>query len=133
MTTYTPQEIIPWGEIHYIEDLLERLKAKIIADNAGGIMRRDAHAKMHGVVKAEFIIEPNLPEELQIGLFKEAKTYPAWIRFSNQSGSLSPDIERDIRGMAIKLMGVAGRKTPRRGKRRTNPWFYCHQHQRVRH
>lgn len=84
-------------------------------------MRRDAHAKMHGVVKAEFIIEPNLPEELQIGLFKEAKTYPAWIRFSNQSGSLSPDIERDIRGMAIKLMGVAGRKTARTGKRRTNP------------
>ncbi|MFA5924989.1 MAG: catalase family protein [Methylococcaceae bacterium] len=110
MTTHTPQETIPSGESHYIEDLLERLKTKIIADNAGGIMRRDAHAKMHGVVKAEFIIEPNLPEELQIGLFKEPKTYPAWIRFSNQSGSLSPDIERDIRGMAIKLMGVSGEK-----------------------
>jgi len=110
MTTHTPQETIPSGESNYIEDLLERLKTKIIADNAGGIMRRDAHAKMHGVVKAEFIIEPNLPEALQIGLFKEPKTYPAWIRFSNQSGSLSPDIERDIRGMAIKLMGVSGEK-----------------------
>lgn len=110
MTTHMPQETIPSGEDNYTQDLLERLKAKIIEDNAGGIMRRDAHAKMHGVVKAEFIIEPNLPEELKVGLFKEAKTYPAWIRFSNQSGSLSPDIERDIRGMAIKLMGVSGEK-----------------------
>jgi hypothetical protein len=40
-------------------------------------MRRDAHAKMHGLVKAEFIIEPDLSEELKIGLFEEAKTYPA--------------------------------------------------------
>ena len=109
-TKQLAQETIPSGENNYTEDLLERLKAKIITDNAGGIMRRDAHAKMHGVVKAEFIIEPNLPEELKIGLFKEAKTYPAWIRFSNQSGSLNSDIERDIRGMAIKLMGVSGEK-----------------------
>lgn len=109
-TTPLAQETIPSGESDYIEDLLERLKAKIIEDNAGGIMRRDAHAKMHGVVKAEFIIEPDLPEELKIGLFKEPNTYTAWIRFSNQSGSLSPDIGRDIRGMAIKLMGVPGEK-----------------------
>jgi Catalase len=109
-TTPLAQETIPSGESKYIEDLLERLKAKIIKDNTGGIMRRDAHAKMHGVVKAEFIIEPDLPEELKVGLFKEPKIYPAWIRFSNQSGSLSPDIERDIRGMAIKLMDVPGEK-----------------------
>ncbi len=104
------QEYPPAGEEAYIKDLAERLKAKIIKDNPTGIMRRDAHPKMHGVVKAEFIIEPNLPEELQIGVFKEAKTYQAWIRFSNQDGSINPDIERDIRGMAIKLMGVPGKK-----------------------
>jgi len=100
----------PVDETIYIEELAERLKAKIIKDNPTGIMRRDAHPKMHGVVKAEFIVEPDLPEHLSVGLFKEPKTYQAWIRFSNQSGTISPDIERDIRGMAIKLMGVPGEK-----------------------
>lgn len=104
------QETIPLNETQFIEDLLARLKSKIIADNASGIMRRDAHPKMHGVVKAEFIIEPNLPQELRIGVFSQAKTYQTWIRFSNQDGGIKPDKGGDIRGMAIKLMGVAGEK-----------------------
>ena len=47
---------------------------------------------------------------LKNGLFKEPKTYQAWIRFSNQEGTINPDINPDIRGMAIKLMGVTGDK-----------------------
>jgi len=104
------EESIPPNETQFIEDLAARLKAKIIKDNATGIMRRDAHPKMHGVVKAEFIVESDLPEELRIGVFKEAKVYQAWIRFSNQDGSINPDKDGDIRGMAIKLMGVPGEK-----------------------
>ena len=38
------------------------------------------------------------------------RIYQAWIRFSNQDGSINPDIDRDIRGMVIKLMGVPGKK-----------------------
>lgn len=104
------QERIPPGEAQYTEDLAARLKAKIIRDNPTGIMRRDAHPKMHGVVKAEFIVEPNLPPELQVGIFKEPTIYQTWIRFSNQDGSINPDSGGDIRGMAIKLMGVPGQK-----------------------
>jgi Catalase len=104
------QEAIPADEAKYIADLAERLKAKIIKDNVHGIMRRDAHPKMHGLVKAEFTVEADLAPELKVGLFKEHKTYQAWIRFSNQSGDISPDKGRDIRGMAIKLMGVPGEK-----------------------
>jgi hypothetical protein len=104
------KEAIPPDEERFITDLTERLKAKIIKDNPTGIMRRDAHPKMHGVVRAEFIIEPDLPDELRVGVFKEPTTYRAWIRFSNQDGSINPDKEGDIRGMAIKLMGVPGEK-----------------------
>ena len=104
------QETIPPGEKQYTEDLAARLKAKIIRDNPTGIMRRDAHPKMHGVVKAEFTVEPELPPELRIGIFAEASTYQAWIRFSNQDGTIQADKARDIRGMAIKLMGVPGDK-----------------------
>lgn len=103
-------EVIPPNEAACIHDLAARLQAKIIRENPDGIMRRDAHPKMHGLVRAEFIVEPDLPPELQVGLLAEARTYQAWIRFSNQSPSRGPDIGRDIRGMAIKLMGVPGEK-----------------------
>ncbi|MDJ0697697.1 MAG: catalase family protein [Mastigocoleus sp. MO_167.B18] len=72
---------------------------------------RGQHAKHHGCVRAEFIVEENLPENLKFGVFKEAKTFPAWIRFSNASGDASqPDTKADGRGMTIKLMGVEGEK-----------------------
>jgi catalase len=109
-TDHLAQESVPPDEAVFTRSLADLLKAKIITENPSGIMRRDAHPKMHGVVKAEFIVEPNLPAELRIGIFKEAKTYPAWIRFSNQSNRISPDRKPDIRGMAIKLMGVPGEK-----------------------
>lgn len=104
------QEIIPPGEAQVIEKLTARLKAKMVKDYPTGIMRRDAHPKMHGLVKAEFTVEADLPEALRVGLFKESNTYQAWIRFSNASGSISSDKDNDIRGMAIKLMGVPGDK-----------------------
>ncbi|HYD79764.1 MAG TPA: catalase family protein [Paucimonas sp.] len=104
------QEYPPSEEAAVIDDLAQRLKQKIIQDNPTGIMRRDAHPKMHGVVKAEFIVEPDLPDELRVGLFARPATYQAWVRFSNQFDTINPDTVRDIRGMAIKLMGVPGEK-----------------------
>ena len=71
---------------------------------------RQIHPKMNGCVKAEFIVELNLSEELKVGLFKEAKKYPAWIRFSNGNTHPVPDWKKDIRGFAIKLMNVPGEK-----------------------
>lgn len=103
-------EYPPLDENEKILDLAERLKAKITADNIGGIMRRDAHPKMHGLVKAEFIVDSDLPAELRVGLFAQPGVYQAWIRFSNQNGTIQPDIKGDIRGMAIKVMGVPGEK-----------------------
>jgi hypothetical protein len=104
------QEYPPPGEAEVTLRLAERLKAKVVRENLPGSLRRDAHAKMHGLVKAEFVIEPNLPPELRVGVFKEARTYQAWIRYSNQHSLLRADIDRDLRGMAIKLMGVEGDK-----------------------
>ena len=70
---------------------------------------RDAHPKHHACLKAEFSITPGLPEELRVGIFRNDRTYPAWIRYSNGSGP-KPDYEKDVRGMAIKLMEVEGEK-----------------------
>jgi Catalase len=73
--------------------------------------RRDAHPKAHGCVKAEIQILETLPDTLAKGLFIPGKTYQAWIRFSNGSGDPThADIKRDARGMAIKVLGVPGKK-----------------------
>jgi Catalase len=78
---------------------------------SAGTARRDAHPKAHGCVKAEISIVDMLPAALAKGMFIAGKTYQAWIRFSN--GSADPtraDIKGDARGMAIKVLGVPGKK-----------------------
>jgi hypothetical protein len=76
-----------------------------------GSARRDAHPKAHGCVKAEIHVPETLPVGLAQGIFIPGSRYEAWIRFSN--GSSDPtraDIKRDARGMAIKVLGVPGKK-----------------------
>ena len=70
----------------------------------------DVHAKSHGCAKGEFKVLPNLPEELAQGLFRHPRIYDAVVRFSNSSGQMNPDAKPDGRGMAIKVIGVAGAK-----------------------
>jgi hypothetical protein len=70
---------------------------------------RDAHAKAHGCVKATVTV-PELPENLRVGVFAQPRTYFAWIRYSNGNGTPQADSVGDGRGMAVKLMGVPGKK-----------------------
>src|SRR5688572_5450246 len=88
----------PPGEAKFAQSIAERIQASVIRINKDGVMRRGAHPKMHGVVKAEFIVEPDLPPELRVGLFAEPRSYRAWIRFSNQSDTMRPDCVPDMRG-----------------------------------
>ena len=87
---------------------------RMLADRTQGdsFMRRDAHPKHHGCVTAFVRIDSSsLPLELRVGVFApDSRTdYPAWIRFSNGNpDATKPDIDKDIRGMAVKLMNVEG-------------------------
>ena len=97
------EETIPEGEA----ELINLLRQKIVASRPDG--KRDAHQKALGLVKANFTVIPDLPDELKIGLFADPPgKYRAWIRFSN--GSVQDDGQPDARGMAIKLLGVQGQK-----------------------
>ena len=73
---------------------------------------RDAHAKSHGCLKASFSVNNSaLPPELRVGLFASNKSYPTWVRFSNNtSDPMSHDKDLDLRGIAIKVMNVPGTK-----------------------
>lgn len=71
---------------------------------------RQAHPHEHGFLAAEFIVEPNLPDHLKVGIFAEQKSYPTWIRSSSASIKVKPDIKKDTRGFAMKIVGVPGEK-----------------------
>jgi catalase len=73
-------------------------------------VRRDAHPKTHGLVRAEFRVNADVPQDLKHGVFSAPKTYEAWIRFSAGSLSIQSDRRLALRGMAIKLMNVPGQK-----------------------
>jgi len=99
------------NEMSIADDLSVIIEETIRKQYAAGGARRDAHPKAHGCVKAEFRVFEHLPDALAKGIFVSGKTYEAWIRFSN--GSSDPtraDIKRDARGMAIKVLGVPGKK-----------------------
>jgi hypothetical protein len=104
-------ETIPPGEAAAVSAIAAGVTAQIKRNYPPGTRAlRDAHAKAHGCVSAHFIVEPELPEILQRGVFATARAYPAWVRFSNGSGARQPDNTPDGRGMAIKLMDVPGEK-----------------------
>ena len=92
-----------------IVKLLQNQMLRLYAKNDAKQLRQ-IHPKMNGCVKAEFIISKDLPEELKVGIFKEAKSFPAWIRFSNGDKKPLADWKKDIRGFAIKIMNVPGKK-----------------------
>jgi hypothetical protein len=104
-------EYIAANEDDIAANMVNELEAQLNRMYAGNKkMLRQIHTKMHGVVKAWFTIEPNLPEDLKIGLFRESKTFHAWVRLSNASTVPKADGKKDVRGLAIKIMGVPGDK-----------------------
>lgn len=94
-----------------LDDTMEMLKKDSEGD---AFVRRDAHPKGHACVRTKVKIDPSLlPKGNRKGIFEKAQSYDGWIRFSNGSnnGEAKPDLEKDVRGMAIKLMNVPGTPT----------------------
>ncbi|USA45189.1 catalase family protein [Acinetobacter sp. C26M] len=93
------------------EQISEQIGQSIRKQYTAGHVLRDAHPKAHGCVRAEFHVSKSLPSNLAKGIFIPDKTYSAWIRFSNASGDATQaDNKKDARGMAIKILGVTGKK-----------------------
>lgn len=106
----TGREYVAAEEDSIAAKMVEEFENQMIRMYVDRKMLRQVHSKMHGCVKATFAVENNLPKELKVGVFKEAKNYNAWVRFSNGNTKPQKDKKKDIRGVAIKLMGVHGEK-----------------------
>lgn len=103
-------EYPPGDEQVFIDKMITDLQNQLKRLYPDGNTLRQTHPKMHGCVKAEFTVLDNIDDDLKVGIFKEARTYPAYIRFSNANTEIKHDVKKDVRGMAIKILNVEGEK-----------------------
>jgi hypothetical protein len=61
-------------------------------------------------VLAELEVLADVPAELRLGMFAAPATYRALVRFSNGAAKRQRDAKPDVRGIAVKVLGVPGTK-----------------------
>lgn len=99
------------GEAEQVQSLVDLLSEALRKRYRDQSMLRAAHPKAHGLVRARFVIRDDIPANLRHGIFAVPNaSFDAWVRFSNAGALPAADTERDLRGCAIKLMGVHGKK-----------------------
>jgi len=106
------QEYPQPGEEKVAKALAEYLRDVVVAQKnfLSGTTERDVHGKGVAALKAEFTVDLDLPPEFRYGVFRHPRSFPCWIRLSNGAQHPAEDYKPDVRGFAIKLMGVAGEK-----------------------
>jgi hypothetical protein len=76
-----------------------------------GHFRRAQHAKATCCVTAEFRIADDVPSELRHGIFaRPGRALRGIVRFSNSQGTIERDAHGTARGLAIKLLDIAGQR-----------------------
>ncbi len=90
------------------EEIIQTMKRFLKETYKEGEIKRNFHPKMHGCLKATLKIKPGIPPHLRHGIFKEEKTYEAWLRLSNAPPKPQADTSSSGRGLAIKILDVSG-------------------------
>ena len=103
------EEYPPAGEPADIRKMAGLIDALHLPQKDGRVLRAQ-HAKDTGCVKGLLIVEPGLADEFRFGVFREPRTYPVIIRFSNASALVDSDAAGTPRGMAIKIPEIEGER-----------------------
>ncbi|MGZ6142701.1 MAG: hypothetical protein ACXWLM_05150 [Myxococcales bacterium] len=104
------QEKIDPGETERFERYAGQLRELQRKNARGGAPARALHAKGQLGLEARLTVLPDLPEHARVGPFAAPATFRAYVRYSNGSGIRQHDAKADVRGIAVKLLGVAGKK-----------------------
>ncbi len=104
------QETIAPDEEARFAAYAEELHQLQLQNSRQGKPSRALHAKGQPGLEAIFTVHADLPDAVRIGLFARPGSYRAFVRFSNGSGAHQHDRKPDIRGVAVKILGVTGRK-----------------------
>ncbi len=89
----------------YASELREMQKTRV----RDGKTPRALHAKQHVGAVGQLVVAQQ-PGSLRPALFAQPATWSVYARFSNGSGARQHDGVADVRGIAIKLVGVPGKK-----------------------
>ena len=71
---------------------------------------RGLHVKQNLALTGEVVIDPALPEHVRHGLGTKPGKYAAYVRLSNGTGGTQHDHKGDVRGLALKIVGIEGKK-----------------------
>lgn len=106
------KESVPEGEPAHLEELATQIRdlQRAHAPENDGKPMRALHAKGQIGLEAEFTVLDNVPEYARVGLFATPGTHRAYVRFSNGAGRRQSDKKGDMRGVAIKVLDVPGKK-----------------------
>lgn len=106
----TWRENVAPDEAARFERYAEELRAMQRARAKGRPARRALHAKGQLGLEAELTVLPDLPEAARQSFFATPGSYRAYVRYSNGSGGHQADRKPDVRGIAVKVLGVPGKK-----------------------
>ncbi len=73
---------------------------------------RSVHAKSHAILEGTMTVEDGLPPELAQGLFAHPGDHKVYMRLSTNAGDILPDAISLPRGLALKVLDVAGERLP---------------------
>jgi hypothetical protein len=104
------KETVAADETERFERYASELRALQKKNARGGTASRALHAKGHVGAVGELLVSSGLPEALRVAVFSEPRSWPVYVRFSSGSGHHQHDRTLDVRGLALKLVGVPGRK-----------------------
>jgi hypothetical protein len=106
----TEEKLLP-DEEEITRQITEQMCAFMSKHYPHTVALRAGNTKTHGLLKADFIILPNLPDDLRQGIFQTARTYKAWVRFAGPGPFAPADADDNgVLSISIKLMGVEGEK-----------------------
>lgn len=103
-------EQIPEGEAAHLEALGAVLHGLQRKRAAGKPADRALHAKANLGLAAELRVSGDVPEPLRVGIFAKPGVYRAYVRYSNGAARRGHDGKADVRGLAVKLLEVPGKK-----------------------
>ncbi|MEH3037541.1 MAG: catalase family protein [Sphingomonas adhaesiva] len=111
---YTPDVETPTpGEdetIAGLNDAFDTILERTAGDGDRAV--RAVHAKAHGVLAGVLEVDGGLPAELAQGVFATPGRHDVLMRLSTNAGDILPDVISLPRGLAIKVLDVAGERLP---------------------
>ena len=101
------------GEAEAIASINRRMRGILETTWADyGHSVRSVHAKSHGLLQGTLQVLDGLPDSLAQGVFARPDAFPVVMRFSTNPGDILDDTVSSPRGLAIKLIGIAGERLP---------------------